>query len=260
MAMAGGSQQHGQSVASKLVCILEVFSAERRRLRASDVCRRSGLPFSTVHRLLAELVSHGVLHHSADGTYAVGIRLWEIAALNPEITSLRALALPHMCDLYLTLRASVHLNVPVGDDGLCVEELYGIQDDPNHHQFGIRFPQHATAGGQVLFTYARPGPRQQRQFVEIRRAGLAINRNDTHLNIAAPIFDRAGAILASLEILAPLPADPGHLIAAVRSASRQVSAVAARIPRPLAPQRRPGQRTHFNVPRDRSLPIRSTSD
>ena len=126
------------------------------RLRASDVCRRTGLPFSTVHRLLAELVDQELLEHLPDCTYATGIKLWQIAAPQPEVSRLRHAALPSMCDLNVSLQVCVRLNVLVGAEGLCVEELCGTHDARTRHRFGVRFALHTTAGGHVLLAYANP--------------------------------------------------------------------------------------------------------
>lgn len=46
----------------------------------SQLVRTTGLSASTVHRLAAELVAWGGLERAESGDYAVGTRLWEIAA------------------------------------------------------------------------------------------------------------------------------------------------------------------------------------
>jgi DNA-binding IclR family transcriptional regulator len=237
--MAGRSRQSGRSVASKLACILGEFNADRVRLRASDVCRRTGLPFSTVHRLLSELVDHGLLEHLPDGAYSTGIKLWQIAAPQPDVSRLRHAVLPSMCELHVALRACVRLNVLVGAEGLCVEELCGVHDARTRHRFGVRFALHTTAGGHVLLAYAEPQVRErlvvelsqwQRQLVRIRRTGMALARTATHVSVSVPVFAAAGTT-ASLEVLVTLPADPGRLIAPVRSAGEQMSKAVAAVGR-----------------------------
>jgi DNA-binding IclR family transcriptional regulator len=213
-------------VASKLACILAEFTADRVRLRASDVCRRTGMPFSTVHRLLTELVEQELLEHLLDGTYATGLKLWQIAAQQPDISRLRHAALPAMCNLTVTLRSCVRLNVLVGGEGLCVEELCGPHDADMRHRFGARFALHTTAGGHVLLAYARPDLPVPlplaRQLLRIRRTGVAVNSTSTHLSASVPVFND-GAPVASLEVVASLPADPGRLIVPVRAAGERVS-------------------------------------
>jgi DNA-binding IclR family transcriptional regulator len=236
--MAGGSREHGQSVASKIFRILAVFSADRTRLRASEICRRTGLPFATAHRLLAELVTQGVLEHAPDGTYAIGLRLWEIAALTSEVALLRRAAMPCMHDLFAAFRGTVHLNVRAGAEGLCVEELSDLTGQPPD-RLGRRFPLCSSAGGHVLLAYAGPelldappacpayqavlSSRILRQLVaEIRRAGVAVARSQSLVSVAAPVFDAAGSVIASLELAAPA-ADLSRVVPAVRAAASQLS-------------------------------------
>jgi DNA-binding IclR family transcriptional regulator len=237
--MAGNSQTHGQSVASKLVRILEVFTADQPRIRASDVCRRSGLPFSTVHRLLAELTGSGMLQRSPDGTYAVGVRLWELAASHPQLRSLRAAALPAMSGLRSSVDASVYLNVLVGGEGLCVEEIGRPDSDRSLH--GTRFTLRATAGGQVLLAYAEmrtlgrllngrlppgeplPSDRRLHEIMRIRRVGVAVSTATGRLAVAAPVSEHTGSIIASLEAVTTLTADRDRVIHAVRRAAADAS-------------------------------------
>jgi DNA-binding IclR family transcriptional regulator len=228
-AMAGRSIQQGRAVASKLACILAEFSADRARLRASEVCRRTGMPFSTVHRLLTELVEQELLEHLPDNTYMTGLKLWQIAAPQPDVSRLRHAALPAMCDLTVTLRSCVRLNVLVGAEGLCVEELCGVHDARTGHRFGVRFALHTTAGGHVLLAYARPVLREPLplagQLARIRRTGVAMSRTGTHVSLSVPVFDDAAPV-ASLEVIAALPPDVRPFVAAVRSAGERMSRAA----------------------------------
>ena len=236
--------QQGLSVATKLLRILGAFSVDRPRLRASDVHRRSGLPFSTVYRLLNELVSHGVLEHQPDGTYTVGIRLWEVAAVNPELRSLRRWALPRMYELSSAFRCSVYLDVPVGVEALCLEELSAVDDDDTRrHGPGSRFPLDSTTGGHILLFHAAPevvetylaapsaargsADRLRQALAYIGRTGVAVDAAD-RISVAAPVFDQGGAIAAALDVVASGPAHPRRLVGAVRSAGAELSDAIAR--------------------------------
>jgi DNA-binding IclR family transcriptional regulator len=236
--------QRGLSVATKLFRILAAFDADRPRLRASDVCRRSGLPFSTVHRLLAELVSLGVLEHATDGSYAVSLRLWEVAALNPRLAALRGAATPWMHELYAMFGGGVHLDVPVGAEGLSVDALGG-----GTHRLGGRFPLRSTAGGHVLLAYAGKqaleaclaappvrslpetvlSPSGLRQALDdIRRSGVAVAERPNRLSVAGAVFGPDGSIVAALEVTAVAPREPLPIAVAVRHACGELSATLRR--------------------------------
>jgi len=235
--------------------ILAVFGAQRQPLKASEICRHTGMPFSTVHRLLAELAADGVLHRSTDGAYSVGIRLWELAAGHPRVRTLRDAAMPAMCRLHASLAASVYLNLLVGAEALCVEELRG-GSAANGCRYGTRFPLGATAGGHVLLAYAEmrmlqralagppaggngvrpPSSRRLGQLLRIQRAGVAVAVTAGRVSVAAPIFESPGCATASLEAVAVTPADHDRIVHAVRKAAAEVSAATTDGHRPGFPR------------------------
>ncbi len=81
--MAGGAREQGRSVTSRVLAILDVFDAAHTRLTLSGISRRSGLPLSTVHRLVGEFERWRAVESDPDGGYRVGLRLWELGQLAP---------------------------------------------------------------------------------------------------------------------------------------------------------------------------------
>ena len=112
--MAGNRRRAG--------CIRLVTVARRagrvRRGRSPAVLeralRRSGLPLSTTHRLLAELVEWGALRRADDGRYVLGRRMWEIGLLAPIQVEVREIASPFLSDVFAATQATVHLAVREG--------------------------------------------------------------------------------------------------------------------------------------------------
>src|SRR3954470_19708394 len=98
--VAGNSRERGQSVASRLLRVLDAFSAERPELGLADISRTTGLPPATLYRLLRELTDHGAIQRTSTGRYAVGVRLWEIGRLAPTVSRLDEVAIPYLEDLY----------------------------------------------------------------------------------------------------------------------------------------------------------------
>ncbi len=72
------------TVTSRVLDILEAFSAERSALTITQIGHRAGLPLSTAHRLVGEPAAWGALERDADGLYRIGLRLFEVAALAPR--------------------------------------------------------------------------------------------------------------------------------------------------------------------------------
>ena len=247
----------GPSVTSKALGILAAFTAQQPRLTLSEIGRRTGLPLTTAHRLVGELVGWGALERDEAGRYRIGLRLWEVASLAPRSPGLRERAMPFLEDLYEVTHENVQLAVRDGLEAVYVERISGRQAVSVVSRVGGRLPLHATGVGQVLLAYApaevQDGvlaaqlkaftkftitePRRLRQVLaEVRRTETAVC--DQHvelgsLSIAAPVFgppDGAAEISAGPSVVAALSvvvpsegADRLALVPAVRAAARGIS-------------------------------------
>jgi DNA-binding IclR family transcriptional regulator len=241
------------SVAGKVMAILNAFAQGGVRLNLSEICRRSGLPLATGHRLVGELVAGGFLERVPDGTYRIGTRLWRIGSQAPAVTGLRELALPHMEDLYEATHDNVQLGVLREDRVLIVERLRGTRSVPVVTQVGAMLPLHTTGVGKVLLAFAPPevqekvlsgglarhavrsvtDPAELRRAIErVRRSGYALTRDEMTLgasSVGAPVRDGAGDVVAAMSLVASTrSADLRRLLppltTAVRALSRDVAA------------------------------------
>ncbi|MER6184236.1 helix-turn-helix domain-containing protein [Streptomyces sp. NPDC001652] len=86
----------GESVLSRAVRILEVFTPEEPALTVSEISRRTGLHLATASRLVAELVTHGFLARDTDRRVRAGMRLWELGTRASPTLSLRDTAMPFL--------------------------------------------------------------------------------------------------------------------------------------------------------------------
>ncbi|EFC80061.1 IclR family transcriptional regulator, partial [Parafrankia sp. EUN1f] len=112
-------------VVRRAVQVLSAFTPQRPALTLSQLSRRTGIPLTTTHRLVGELVECGLLERDQDGTFHVGLRLWEIGSLAPRGLALREIALPFMEDLFAVIPENVQLVVRDGLEAVWVERLAG---------------------------------------------------------------------------------------------------------------------------------------
>ena len=110
---------------SRVADILETFAGHRDSLSLSEVARRTGLPLTTTHRLVGELVGRHFLERDESGRYQIGLRLWELASHAPRSVGLRESALPIMEDLYEATHENVQLAIIDGMDAVYVERIAG---------------------------------------------------------------------------------------------------------------------------------------
>ena len=213
------------SVTSRALSVLGAFDAEHPALPLSALARRAGLPLTTTHRLVGELVAWGALDRREDGEYVVGRRLWDVGLLAPVSRELRDVALPYLQDLSAATGENAHLAVRDGTWALFVERISGRSAVPIVSRTGSRLPLHATGVGKVLLAHADPDvlvevlrrPRRvtrytvvdpvllRRQVAEVRRRGYAVTGEEMSLGtatVAVPVRDVEGAVIAALGVVA----------------------------------------------------------
>nr|WP_055505684.1 IclR family transcriptional regulator [Nonomuraea pusilla] len=149
--MAGGSREPGRTVTSKVLAILAAFDSAHPQLTLTEVARRSGVPLSTVHRLVGELEEWQALSRAPDGRLRVGLRLWELGQLAPG--RLQDLAHPWLQEVFASTGENVHLAVRDGMEVLYVDKVYGRRAVPIVSRTGARLPMHPTGVGKALLAH-----------------------------------------------------------------------------------------------------------
>src|SRR5256885_14142477 len=71
------TQSGSPSAIAKLVAVAEALTEQRR---LSRIANTAGLPISTVHRILQELVAHGWVREGEEHDYVLGPGLMRLAA------------------------------------------------------------------------------------------------------------------------------------------------------------------------------------
>lgn len=141
-------EPHGQSVTSRALAVLAAFENTTGPLTVARIAQRSRLPLSTTYRLVHELQSWGGIERLSDGTYQVGMRIWELGQLAGR--RLRDRAHPFLQDLFDLTHENVHLAVREGTQVLYIDKIYGSRKVPMVSRVGGRLPLHTTAVGRVL--------------------------------------------------------------------------------------------------------------
>lgn len=228
------------------MAILGAFAPERPELTLAQICRLTGLSHATAHRLVGELTAWGALERIPNGAYVIGLRLWELGALNPRGLPLRVRAMPVMEDLHAATQQHVQLAVLDGAEALVVERISTAQAVPVVSQVGGRLPLHASAVGKVLLAHAGEDlfaevvggglvgftretitdPKELRVVLaECRRTGVAVAREETSpgaFSVATRITDSKDRVVGALSVVSADPAT--HLLVpAVLMAGRGIS-------------------------------------
>lgn len=234
------------SMVEKSWLVLDAFRPEGGPLRLDELAARSGLPRSTVHRLLTRLITVGCVERSADG-FHLGRKLFELGAVVSPERGLREAALPYMQDLYIATHEAVHMGVMDGRDVVYVEKIYGHAVFEMPSRIGGRLPLACTAIGKAMLAFADPDviadvlaaplPKVAGERVvdpkelagtlaEVRVTGIAYEYEEVQLggcSLAAPVFER-GRVVAALSVAVPVERfQPVRLAPAVKTAALGLS-------------------------------------
>jgi DNA-binding IclR family transcriptional regulator len=209
--------------------LLHLFSESPHGLTAKQVAARSRLPVSTVHRFLVNLEGAGFLQCGGDGVYHLGIACFAIGQAALGQLDIRHVSLPYLQELNRQTRETVHLTVRHGLSAVYVEKLDSPEQLRIYSRIGAAVPLYCTAVGKVMLAYMPDEDRERvlphlvlkrltantvgnlqelkGELYRVRKNGYACDLEEHELHIrcvAAPIWDHAGAVNASLSITAPM--------------------------------------------------------
>ncbi len=142
------------SMVDRVVLILSIFErSSAEALTAGQISVRSGIPRSSVHRILSQLVTARWLKRHEDG-YALGLRMFEIGSLVAHRSRITSAARPFIHELAERTGQVVHLAVLDQQDVVYLDKVGGAFADTLPSRVGGRLPAHCTAVGKALLAYS----------------------------------------------------------------------------------------------------------
>ncbi len=207
--------------------LLELFLAQAS-LTLPEMVRLSGIPKSSVHRMLGSLEEMGFVERSADGSYRLGLLFLQYGQLVAERLDVRQVARPYMMRLRDEVDEAVNLILPDGDCAIYIEKMETDKPVRVYTRIGRRAPLYAGACPRILLahwseeqleaylqrvelvpiargTLTDKGELRQ-VLAEARANGYAISHSeleDYSSALAAPIFDHAGCAVAGISLAGP---------------------------------------------------------
>jgi IclR family pca regulon transcriptional regulator len=210
---------------------LECFTPETPVLGIADVATQLGMSRSTTHRYVTTLLALGYLQQGARRKYSLGLRVTDLGMSALNETSLRDHAHADLTEL--AHRAGYSTSIAVLDD----EEILYVDHVRGYRRrkpvpgpavkAGLRLPAYCTALGKVLLAHlpdhergemlahldlGRRGPNTisskstlRDELTQILEEGLAVEDEELvqgRVAIAAPVFNEAGEITATIDLTA----------------------------------------------------------
>ncbi|GAA4820888.1 IclR family transcriptional regulator [Nocardioides caeni] len=163
LAMAPSEQTQAAlppSMVERMTLILDLFAGDTEQgtdprdvwLPLDRIARGTGLPRSTSHRILEQLVRLQWLDHSPAG-YGLGRRAHQLGGGAAHHDDLRAAASPHLHELLLRTGAVIHLGVLEGAQVRYLDKLGGRFAVNVPSRVGGTAPAHCTALGKAMLAW-----------------------------------------------------------------------------------------------------------
>jgi IclR family acetate operon transcriptional repressor len=234
--------------------VLGKFGTTRKSWGVTDLSRETGLHKSVITRILATMAHEGfVVQDPETRAYSAGPRAFAVGSAYEPLEVLGQVARPVMRRLTAPCGHATSLGVPAGDRFIYLLAVESTLPVRVVARAGEERDYHANATGKILLAgmsdtevrelvAVRPlrahtahtvvGLDQlMTEIAEIRRTGMAANREEAVLGVGAravPIVDANGRWIADLSVVYPI-----HLVAdrevstlegLVREAGREISA------------------------------------
>ena len=206
--------------------VLDRLAAEPNGLSLADLARRTGIPKSTVFRILTTLEQrHAVVWDDRSQTFRLGHRLWLLGHSFLERSDLYSAAAPVMQRLAEASRETVFLGKLDDGEVIYLHRIESPRSVAVVKKLGQRAPAHCTATGTAILAFL-PAPDVDAVIAQHgldayndatvtdpavfrKRLTLARSRGYAVVNgeynrelvcVSAPVFDHTGSPKASLTV------------------------------------------------------------
>jgi DNA-binding IclR family transcriptional regulator len=219
----------GTASLRKGLAVLRAVARSDRAPRFSDLVADTGLPKTTVHRLLAALLEERFLRYDADRQcYMLGLGLFDLARRVWGELEVRKVAELKLQELRDEIGETVHLAVLDDLEVVYIDKYETRESVHTRSTIGARAPAFCTGVGKAILAFLPDRTREEairrirfQQFTDytitspdqltrhlavVREQGFATDAEEHHIGIcciAAPVFDLRGRVVASVSITAP---------------------------------------------------------
>ncbi len=244
----------------KACSLLENFDAAHPTWTLNDLTSVSGMNKTTVHRLMTTLMHAGWVDRTAEGSYRVGMPMFEIGSSALIQLDIRTAAKPFMTALAEEFGDTAYLMVPADEGAVCIDRVEG--NNPlvvAGINIGSVLPYHAAAGPIAMLAHSETlrhrwigdelTPYTDRTVTDsaaltkhldaVKHAGYSVSNSDYLIGVAAvaaPILRRDGTVVASISIGGRVEAFDGAALTDKIERVRDAAARLSRVAEALSPQ------------------------
>ncbi|VTU25726.1 Acetate operon repressor [Variovorax sp. SRS16] len=230
----------GDTPALRLFALLETIAAKDQRHALQDLVEATGLPKPTLHRMLQQLETAGLLQREGDGRhYGIGTRLRRLAEnllLNDSLHGARHTVLRQLVE---EVGESCNITSLSGSEVVYLDRVETAAPLRFYLHSGSRVPVHCSASGKIFLTQMSPAQRRrllanapldaytpqtltdlaqiEREVQRVRKDGFALDQEEFLPG------------LLCIATLVPSPDGPSNLCVAVQAPVMRLDAAKAKL-------------------------------
>lgn len=247
MADTGTARTDGgvRSIA-RAVDVLELFNEAHPTRRLREIVTLTGLPKTTVVRLLATLETSGLVIDRGDSTYGPGPSLLRWVRLASSLWEVGDEARAIMARLVDDCGETVNVYARQGLERVSIAQVEGTATVRSVVQVGVPYPLAHGASAKILLGGAPSSllvdlvaqvpelnlESLRNEVASIHELGYAVTHGDREFGasaVAAPILSSGGRVIAAISASGPtsrFTADRvGHYVDAVTAAAREITEI-----------------------------------
>lgn len=215
----------GLRAVERAVEVLNILAEHPSGLSLADLARTSGVPMTTLHRLVGVLRGASLVGETAAGLYVVGSGTVILARAFLDGLDVRAAARPEMADVVARTSETCHLGILASVHIVYIEKIDSPHPVRMYSRVGGTNPALSTAigrailahspasvvdevveGSRLLFGDGGRAEDVQAELEQVRRRGYSTDLQDNELGICcvgAPVFDHGGRVVAGISLSTP---------------------------------------------------------
>ena len=222
------AEPSGVLVLHKTLDILERIKTTDGGYKLADLARKVELPKATVYRILSTLESRGYLDRSADGSYRLAKKLFDLQRTVPLEQTLHRVSQPVMERLAASCKETVNLGIVDAGEVVVINTVESPQAVRMSSKIGNRRHLHSTAIGKVMLAGMADKEVQRllrlkglpklteetltskaavlEEILRVRQQGWALDNQENEIEgrcVGAPIAGPEGQVIAALSISGP---------------------------------------------------------
>lgn len=251
-AVRGPNQVQGAAAFSKFMTVLQTIADAPRGIDIAQLTKANSYPRGTVYRLVAALVSEGLVVQRDDGAYHLGPRLIQLASKTWENSDLRTVSRDFLKSLRDATDEVVHLAVPSSNKMVYIDKIEGSNTVQMKTRIGGQVEVHSTSVGKAWLsglteerlnqalseltlkrhtenTFTSPDALRE-ELIKSRSQGYAEDNeeNEPHIRcVGSPIFNRSGEPVGAISISVPVyrldPQRHAYIAGLVVQAAKDIS-------------------------------------